>query len=95
MIMRRAESDPATAISQLTRDMARIRTDLDNIRTALSSRGRRVWRDTREQVGTTTGRAMQESGTYVREHPGVTAGITLGIVALVVGVFVGINRMRG
>lgn len=93
MIIRRAETDPSTAIQELTRDIARLRSDLDNVRSALTNRGRRMLHDARGQLDTTTRAARSATG-YLRQHPGAGAGILIGVAAVAVGVALAVSQTR-
>ncbi|MFW6060486.1 MAG: hypothetical protein ACODAQ_09900 [Phycisphaeraceae bacterium] len=82
MILRRTKRDPSAALNELTRDLSRIRADLDNVRSAFTVRGREALREAGERVGDSTRRAGQGAGEYVREHPGMSSGIAVGIIGL-------------
>lgn len=94
MITRRAETDPSTAIQQLMRDVARLRSDLDNVRSALASRGRRMLVDARGQLDTTTTRAARSATTYLQRHPATGVGIAVGVTAVALGLALAISQAR-
>jgi len=82
-MLRRAETDPSAAVDQLTRDIARLRSDMDNIRSAAGYRGRQWAQGTRQQLSDTTNRAYENTSRFVRRHPGASTGIGVGALALV------------
>ena len=93
-MLRRAETDPSAAVDQLTRDIARIRSDLDSMRSAVSHSGREWVDDARDRLGDTTGRAYKTTRRFVRGHPGATTGIGVGLLAIITGVLFSVLMFR-
>lgn len=94
MILRRStKSNPQAALNELTRDLGRIRSDLDNVRAALTHQGQVAMRDVGQRVSDSANRARKNTGEYVREHPGMTSGLAVGLVALL-GVLLYVLSLR-
>ena len=93
-MLRRAETSPSAAIDELTRDIARIRGDLDDMRQAVSTRSRHLVRDTGERLSQTAHRTAQDTRRFVRRHPGTSTGIGLGVLAVLAGLLWSLSLFR-
>ncbi len=94
MLLHRSPKSPNEAIDTLTRDLGRIRADLNEVRNALSYRSRTMLYDASGRMSEQANEAARHTSKFVRERPGTSTGIGIGVLALIGAVVYGLMTMK-